>query len=122
MTRALAGLVLAVATLLLAACGACGCSSFDPGTTSPVDGVVIAVDAVSLTNVRGFTIRTSGGDTFDFTLGDLENATDFSPSHLKEHQATSAPIRVWFQVVNGDRVVYRLEDASAPSATTPVRT
>ena len=76
-----------------------------------MDGVVVAVDAASLTDVRGFTLRTTGGLALDFKLGVLENATDFSPSHLKEHQATSEPIRVWFRVVNGDRVAYRIEDA-----------
>ena len=82
-----------------------------PDVQSPVQGVVIAVDAASLTDVRGFTLRTSGGFSFDFTVGQLENEAQFSPSHLKEHQATSAPIRVWFRVESGARVAYRLEDA-----------
>jgi hypothetical protein len=76
-----------------------------------MDGVVVAVDAVSLTDVRGFTLRTSDGESVDFELGALENATQFSPSHLKEHQATSEPIRVWFRVEHGARVAYRIEDA-----------
>ena len=99
----------------------CGCSPPAPPTpdvTSPADGVVIAVDAASLTDVRAFTLRTSGGFAFEFKLGTLENATEFSPSHLKEHQATSAPIRVWFRVENGVRVAYRLDDApEVPSPT-----
>jgi hypothetical protein len=102
--------------------GLAGCA-FDavstPDIRSPVDGVVIAVDAASLTDVRGFTLRASnGGLAFDFKLGALENATEFSPSHLKEHLATSIPIRVWFTMVNGDRVAYRIEDApETPGAT-----
>ncbi|HJP87707.1 MAG TPA: hypothetical protein VJ850_01575 [Candidatus Limnocylindrales bacterium] len=111
-------LILAFATALFVS----ACFVADPVSTpalvSPVDGVVISVDAVSLTDVRGFTLRSSAGLTYDFKLGDLENATDFSPSHLKEHQATSVPIRVWFQLVKGDRVVYRLEDASATPGNT----
>ena len=43
------------------------------------------------TDVRGFTLRTSAGRHSPYQLGDLENPTEFSPSHLKEHQATSAP-------------------------------
>lgn len=102
-----------VALSIFAAAGSCGCSQIAPTPVvqSPVDGVVVEVDAASLTDIRGFTLRTTAGKTFDFKLGTLENATDFSPSHLKEHQATSEPIRVWFRVVNGDRVAYRIEDA-----------
>jgi hypothetical protein len=103
----------ALATLVLATIALVGCGP-GPATTpkidSPVDGVVIAVDAASLTNVNGFTLRI-GMWSLDFKLGPLENATSFSPSHLKEHQATSEPIRVWFRMENGERVAYRIEDA-----------
>ena len=74
--------------------------------------MVVAVDASSLTDVRGFTLRTSGGLAFTFTIGTLENAPEFPPGHLAEHQATSAPIRAYFRVEGGVRVVYRLEDAA----------
>jgi hypothetical protein len=84
-----------------------------PDIQSPVDGVVTAVEAVSLTDIRAFTLRTSGGFAYVFKLGPLENATAFSPSHLKEHQASSEPVRVWFRVENGERVAYRIEDAPA---------
>ena len=108
MTRALLAVV--VAALALAACAPQPAAT--PDVQSPVDGVVIEVDAASLTDVRGFTLRVSnGGFAFEFSLGTLENASEFSPSHLKEHQATSAPVRVWFRVENGVRVAYRIEDA-----------
>ena len=84
-----------------------------PDVASPVDGVVIAVDSAGLSDVRGFTLRTSGGFAFTFRLGALENATEFPPGHLAEHQATSSPVRVWFRLEGGVRVAYRLEDASA---------
>jgi hypothetical protein len=110
MRRALGALsALVVIAFVLAACGPQPAAT--PDVQSPVDGVVIEVDAASLTDVRGFTLRTSSGVAFGFKLGALENATEFSPSHLKEHQATSEPIRVWFRVENGDRVAYRIEDA-----------
>jgi hypothetical protein len=83
-----------------------------PDATSPVEGVIVAVDASSLTDVRGFTLRpTNVPYSFGFRLGTLENAADFPPSHLAEHQVTSEPVRVHFRVENGERVVYRLEDA-----------
>ena len=78
---------------------------------SPLEGIVVAVDAASLTDVRGFTLRISGGTTFQFKLGALENPTAFPPGHLAAHQATSSPVRVYFVEQDGARVVYRLEDA-----------
>jgi len=114
--RALAALLQAVAVVLLVACGPQPAAT--PGADSPIDGIVVAVDAASLTDVRSFTLRTSGGLSFDFNLGSLENATEFSPSHLKEHQATSAAIRVWFRLEGGARVAYRIEDAHDAPGTT----
>jgi hypothetical protein len=78
-------------------------------------GVVIAVDSTSLTNVRGFTIRTPDGRTVAFTLGPLENASQFAPGHLNEHVATAVPVLVTYRDDNGQRVVVRLEDAPGAS-------
>jgi hypothetical protein len=102
--------MLIAAVVLTAACQS-PASPPTPDVRSPVDGVVIAVDSAGLSDVRGFTLRSDGGLAFTFVLGRLENATEFSPSHLAEHQASSEPIRVWFRVEGGERVVYRLEDA-----------
>ena len=83
-------------------------------------GVVIAVDSTSLTNVKGFTIRTPDGRTVPFKLGQLENASQFAPGHLNEHIATAIPVLVTYQDKDGERVVVRLEDApgASPRATT----
>ncbi len=80
-------------------------------------GVVIAVDSTSLTNVKGFTIRTPDGRTVKFTLGPLENASQFAPGHLNEHVATAVPVLVTYHDENGQRVVIRLEDAVTASPT-----
>ena len=108
-----------LAALVLACAGGCtNGSSASPSSSdvsSPAQGVIVAIDAVSLSDVRGFTLRTPGGSTVRFTLGLLEDATEFPPGHLAEHQATSSPVLVYFRVENGERVVYRLEDAE-PSA------
>ena len=79
-------------------------------------GVVIAVDAASLTNVKGFTIRTPDGRTVVFRIGQLENGTQFPPGHLSEHMATAVPVIVTYRDENGARVAVRLDDAVAPSA------
>lgn len=106
--------------------GACGAASAPPTASlgpafppSPVDGVIIAVDASSISDVRGFTLLTPDGRRIAFTLGVLENPTDFPPGHLMEHQATSEPVRVYFRVANGVPIVYRLGDASAPASPAP---
>jgi hypothetical protein len=81
-------------------------------------GVVTAVDSTSLTNVTGFTIRTPDGRVVQFTMGQLENSSQFAPGHLSEHMATAVPVLVTYQDQNGERVVVRLEDA-VPAAATP---
>ena len=78
---------------------------------SPVDGVVVHVDSAGLADVKGFDLRLPDGTVLAFTLGPLENGAQFAPGHLAEHQATGAPVRVSYRVVNGIPVVYRLEDA-----------
>jgi len=78
-------------------------------------GVVIAVDSTSLTDVKGFTLRTPDGRTVTFTLGPLENASQFAPGHLNEHVATAVPVLVTYRDKNGQRVVVRLEDAPGAS-------
>jgi hypothetical protein len=84
--------------------------------SSPVDGVVLTIDATGLSQVQGFTLRTATGQTLRFVLGTLENPTQFPPGHLAEHQANALPVRVFFVVdSSGAPVVYRLEDAPRAS-------
>jgi hypothetical protein len=87
-----------------------------PDVSSPVEGVVVSVEATGLNSVRGFVLRVSEAFAFEFELGLLENPTEFPPGHLAEHQATSEPVRVYFRTQDGDRVVYRLEDAGTSPA------
>jgi len=105
-------LVSVLGAMLVAACGQ-GASPAPSLPASPVEGVIVAVDASSLSDVRGFTLLLAGGSQLTFRLGVLENPTDFPPGHLKEHQATSEPIRVYFRIEGGVAVAYRIEDASA---------
>lgn len=100
--------ILAVAALAVATLGQ------PPRQTET--GVVIAVDAASLTDVRGFTIRTPDGRTVTFRLGQLENRAQFPPGHLGEHVATGVPVVVTYLDENGDRVAVHLEDAVASSS------
>jgi len=82
-------------------------------------GVVVAVESVSLADVRGFTIRTPDGRVVVFRVGTLENGAEFPPGHLGEHQATASPIRVTYRDEGADHVAIRLEDAAAAATSGP---
>jgi hypothetical protein len=74
-------------------------------------GVVVAVEATSLTSVQGFSIRTTDGRTMDFRVGKLENGAVFPPGHLAEHRVSLVPIRVTYIDEGGRPVAIRIEDA-----------
>jgi hypothetical protein len=88
-----------------------GATPSPPAGTAEVVGVIVAVDARGLDDVRGFTLRREGGEQLEFSLADLENATEFPPGHLAEHQATAEPVRVWYRDAGDERLAIRLEDA-----------
>lgn len=121
--RGVAGAVL-LGLAIAASAAACapGSGSASPASsasatttlTSPVDGVLVAIDAAGLSQVKGFTLRLNDGREIVFKIGVLENGAQFPPGHLAEHMATSTPIRVSFRDEAGEHVAYRLEDAPAP--------
>ena len=74
-------------------------------------GVIVAVDSAGLSDVRGFTLRQGPGKTLEFLLGELENAAEFPPGHLAQHQATAEPVLVWYRMEGDVRFAIRLEDA-----------
>lgn len=82
-----------------------------PPGTEQMTGVVVAVDAVTLSDVRAFTLRRPGGELVEFSVRALENGTEFPPGHLAEHQATAEPIRVIFRSEDDERLALRIEDA-----------
>ena len=74
-------------------------------------GIVVAVQATSLSDVQGFSIRTADGRTVDFRIVRLENASTFAPGHLAEHKVSLAPIRVTYIDRDGRHEAVRIEDA-----------
>lgn len=78
---------------------------------SPVIGVLVHIEAVGLTDVKGFTLRFSDGTEAVFRIGILENGAQFPPGHLAEHMASSSPVQAFFRLEGPDLVVYRIEDA-----------
>jgi hypothetical protein len=114
---AIAPIAAVLPVLLAAGLAACGPGpSPSTGPVSPVDGIIVGVDATNISNVRGFTLRTGAGEMIQFALGQLENPTQFPPGHLLEHEATSQPVRVYFATSGSTLLVYRLEDAPGSSA------
>jgi hypothetical protein len=74
-------------------------------------GVVVDVQSEGLDRVSTFTLRPSDGKLLEFSIGVLENGTEFPPGHLAEHKATSALVRVWYREQDGVLVAFRIEDA-----------
>jgi hypothetical protein len=97
------------AALLLGEAGRPGAGPSGDGQS--MVGVVVSVDARSLGDVRGFQLRRADGVVVDFRLGQLENAASFPPGHLAEHQATAAPVRVYYRTEGDQLFAIRLEDA-----------
>ena len=87
---------------------------------SPVEGVVVRIDQASLGVVNEVDVLMVNGKTVTLAMGPLENAQQFSPSHLSQHMATALPILAYYRLQDGRPVIYRLEDAlpsPAPSST-----
>jgi hypothetical protein len=82
---------------------------------SPVEGVVVRIDSESLNDVNEVDILTPNGQKVTLGVGHLENALQFSPSHLAVHMATAQPILAFYRVEGGRPLIYRLEDAPAAS-------
>ena len=101
-------LALAAGVVLLAVVGATVLGG--PGRKVET-GIVVAVEATSLSNVQGFSIRTTDGRTVDLRMGQIENATAFPPGHLAEHKVSLVPVRVTYIDEDGGPVAVRLEDA-----------
>jgi hypothetical protein len=105
------GLLIALAAVAVVLVATLGRASAQTET-----GLVVSVDASSLTDVRGFSIRTSDGRTVVFRIGVLENGAAFPPGHLLEHQATGVKVVVTYREDNGELVAIRLEDARGSGA------
>jgi hypothetical protein len=112
------GLVAAAVVVLVfsvLANAACACTpplpTPPPIPPSPVVGVVVRIDSPSLGVVNEFDLLTPSGQTVTLAMGVLENAQQFSPSHLATHEATGVPVRAFYRLQDGRPFVYRLEDA-----------
>jgi hypothetical protein len=93
--------------VVLAAFTACGSDS--PSSRSEVTGVVLAVDARSLTDVRSFTLK-SEDETLEIRI-DPDADYSFPPSHLRNHALSGQPVRVELDERGEDLFATEMEDA-----------
>jgi hypothetical protein len=81
-------------------------------TELSVTGVVAGIQSEGLDRVRSFSLRTDAGQILEFEFGIVQNAAEFPPGHLAEHQATGQPVRVFYVQQGESRVAVRIDDAS----------
>jgi len=73
---------------------------------------VIAADGPNVTDVDTFSLRTSDGQLYNFTVGALDlSAGGLAAPHLREHLVSGVPITVYFSNDNGTLTARRYIDA-----------
>ena len=105
-------ILLAIAIAVVVGVAALAVGAGGPGRQVET-GIVVAVQATSLADVQGFSIRTADGRTLDFRIVPrrLESAGTFPPAHLAEHRVSLAPVRVTYVQRDGSNEAVRIEDA-----------
>ena len=104
------GLGFFAASILIAlAIGACGGENSEKSAV----GVIIDVQASSLTEIDSFTLRTNEGQTLVFRIApdarpDLEEG--FVPGHLRSHAALAEQVEVFYREESGELLALRLVD------------
>jgi hypothetical protein len=78
--------------------------------SSPLTGVIVAVDSRGLDDVRALTLRTDDGAVLVFDLREVRSTATFPLGHLAEHQATADPVVVTFRVEDGVLVATAIDD------------
>jgi hypothetical protein len=86
-----------------------GCGSETGETGRTESGVVLAVDARSLADVRAFTLKTED-ETLEIHV-DRTIDYSFPPAHLRNHALSGEPVRVELEERHGDLYALEMEDA-----------
>jgi len=104
--------VLAACLGLVALAFACG----GAGGKKVVTGVIIDVQASSLTQLDSFTLRSNDGETLEFRI-DPDAAFDpqegLFPSHLRTHALAAEQVRVFYREEGGELLAFRIEHAGS---------
>ena len=96
-------------TLVALACGGGGASRVERSAV----GVVLEVEASSITQIDSFTLRTNDGQTLVFRVApdarpDPEEG--FVASHLRSHAALAEQVEVFYREEDGELLALRLVD------------
>jgi hypothetical protein len=81
-----------------------------PGPELQATGVVLSVDGTSLVDVRSFVLRTAAGEQLTIGVGRLDIVNGFNAAHLREHQASAAPVVAHYRLECDRPVAYLLTD------------
>jgi hypothetical protein len=103
---------LVLAGALFAAMAGIACGGGGGGTKSVV-GVVIDVQASSLTKLDGFTLHTNNGKTLKFVVApdaDRDPQNGFVAGHLRTHALGATKVKIFYREENGRLLAFRLED------------
>lgn len=96
--------------ILLAAAAIVGACRPQPTTAA---GFIVDVKSSSITQVDSFTLRTPEGARLLFRVGPLElDGGAFPAGHLREHMALGQAVAVAYREEGGERVAFRLADAT----------
>jgi hypothetical protein len=93
---------------LFAFAGSCG-----SGGDDSVTGVIVEVDAPSLTELASFTFHTDGGETLTFVPApdaDRESSEALVPGHLQSHALVGSKVEVFYREEGGALLALRIED------------
>ena len=94
----------AVLALALLSCGGDGDGS--------ASGVIIDVQATSLTAIESFTLRTNDGETLVFRVAPdatRDPTEGFVPGHLRSHAVAAGQVTVFYREEDGQLLALRLE-------------
>ena len=105
--------------IVVAAVALAGCQGTVPAATAGAPpsarsavGIVVSVEGTSPGWVERFSLRTEEGRVLVFEVGPLDlSGGGFPAAHLREHQATAAPVAVDYRVEGDRQVATRLRDA-----------
>jgi hypothetical protein len=104
---------LVLASALFAAVAGIACAGGSGNGTKSVTGVVIDVQASSLTKLDGFTLHTDNDKTLKFKVApdaDRDPQNGFAAGHLRTHALGATKVRIFYREENGQLLAFRLED------------
>ena len=102
--RCIVWLLAAFLVLLGFACG---------GGDRSVEGIIIDVEAASLTQVETFTVRDNDNKIIVFRIAPdaIESLEEsFVPSHLREHALAVEQVKIFYREEDGEFLAIRIED------------